>query len=115
MFLILGGVIETTVLMIGSLGYHYIQGLSWIDGTLNSAMVITGNGPAFPPHTGAGKIFQIIFSLIGVIGFIMILSVILSPVFHRILHSFHIAPDQARGELKKRSDVPSDSPPNTSA
>ena len=94
-FAILGIIIEAAAIFIGTMGYHFLENLNWLDGTLNAAMVITGNGPAFPPHTEAAKIFQILFSVTGVISFVVVLSVIIAPVFHRILHHFHIAPDES--------------------
>jgi hypothetical protein len=100
-FAFLGIAIEGAVILIGSMGFHYIGGLNWLDGALNATMVITGNGPAFEPQTEGAKIFQIIFSLSGVIGFVLILSVMLAPVFHRVLHHFHIAPDDSAPKTMK--------------
>lgn len=100
-FAVLGIIIEVAAIVIGSLGFHYIGGLPWLDGVLNAAMVITGNGPAFAPQTDGAKIFQIIFSLTSVIGFVLVLSVILAPVLHRVLHHFHMAPDDSAPKAKK--------------
>jgi hypothetical protein len=100
-FAVLGITIEVAVLLIGSLGFHYVGGLNWIDSALNATMVITGNGPAFEPQTKGAKIFQIIFTLSGVIGFVLILSVMLAPVLHRVLHHFHITPDDSPSKIKK--------------
>ena len=100
MFVILGIFIEILAILMGSLGFHFLGGLSWLDGMLNATMVITGNGPAFEPHTTGAKIFQIIFSLGGVILFVLVLSVILAPVLHRVLHHFHLAPDESTSKVK---------------
>ena len=100
-FAILGLTIEIAVIVIGALGFHYIGGLKWLDGALNATMVITGNGPAFTPHSEGAKLFQILFSLIGVICFILILSVMLVPALHRVLHHFHVAPDDSAMKPKK--------------
>lgn len=99
-FVVLGITIEISVILIGCLGYHFIGGLSWLNGALNATMVITGNGPVFQPQTDGAKIFQIIFSLSGVIVFILILSVMLAPVLHRVLHRFNIAPDESNQKTK---------------
>lgn len=88
-FAFMGIIIETLTIFIGSLGFHFIEGLSWLNSILNATMVITGNGPSFEAHSNTGKIFQIIFSVAGVIIFVLVISVILVPVFHRVLHSFH--------------------------
>ncbi len=86
---LLGMAMEALLILAGSLGFHYIERLTWLDACLNTAMVITGNGPPYEAQTSAGKIFQIVFGLIGVIMFALVLSVVLVPVFHRVLHSFH--------------------------
>jgi hypothetical protein len=100
-FIVLGITIEAVSILIGSLGFHYIGGLSWLDGILNATMIITGNGPPFEPQTAGAKMFQIIFSLIGVIAFVLVLSLILLPVLHRILHHFNIAPESGPKAKKK--------------
>lgn len=81
------------LLIAGTLGIHYTEGLDWLDAALDTAMLITGNGPPREAHTAAGKIFQILFGIFGVIGFVLVLSLILIPIFHRIMHRFHIVPD----------------------
>jgi hypothetical protein len=100
-FAALGIIIEAAAILIGCLGFHYIGGLNWLDGSLNAAMVITGNGPAVEPQTICAKIFQMIFSLSGVITFVLVVSVVLSPVLHRVLHHFHVAPDESAPNAKK--------------
>ena len=43
--------------IIGILGYHFLEGLAWIDAALNSAMILGGMGPVDRLHTTAGKLF----------------------------------------------------------
>ena len=93
MFVLLAVAAETLIICIGSVGYHYLEGLGWLDAALNTAMVITGNGPPYEVQSDAGKIFQIVFSLLGVIVFALVVSVVLAPVFHRVLHAFHADAD----------------------
>lgn len=88
--LLLALFLETLITGAGSLGFHYIEGLSWIDAALNTEMVITGNGPPYGAQSDAGKLFQMLFTLIGVVLFVLVISVVLAPVFHRVLHHFHV-------------------------
>jgi Ion channel len=74
----------------GATGYHYLEGLDWLDATLNAAMIMTGNGPAHLPQTPTGKIFAICNALLGVILFVAVIGMLLTPLFHRMLHAFHI-------------------------
>ena len=72
------------------LGYHLIEGLSWVDAFLNSAMLLGGMGPVDQLHTTAGKIFAGIYALYSGIVFLVIAGVLFAPIFHRMLHHFHL-------------------------
>ncbi|HXV43253.1 MAG TPA: hypothetical protein VEC96_09335, partial [Anaerolineae bacterium] len=45
-------------LTIGTLGYHYLQSLPWLDALLNASMILSGMGPVNIPETTAGKWFS---------------------------------------------------------
>ena len=49
--------IITASLLIGMVGYRSLEGLSWMDAFLNSAMLLGGMGPVNTPITGGGKLF----------------------------------------------------------
>jgi hypothetical protein len=76
-------------LMIGAMGYHYCAELSWLDAVLNAAMILTGMGPVSPLSTPSAKIFATLYALFSGIVFLAIASVLLAPVFHRLLHRLH--------------------------
>lgn len=77
-------------LLIGIIGYHFSEGMPWIDAFLNSAMLMGGMGPVGELQTTAGKMFAGIYALY--CGFILLLSVgiFMTPIFHRLLHHFHL-------------------------
>jgi hypothetical protein len=77
-------------LMAGMLGYHAFEGLSWLDGFLNSAMLLGGMGPVNPPLTAAGKLFAGIYALYAGLVFIVTAALVVTPVLHRVLHRFHL-------------------------
>jgi hypothetical protein len=83
--LIIGG-----SLLIGMAGYHFLENLSWVDAFLNSAMLLGGMGPVDPLHTVAGKIFAGLYSLYSGIVFLIVAGVLFAPIFHRMLHHFHL-------------------------
>ena len=56
---------------VGMLGYGHFEGLPWIDGFLNSAMLLGGMGPVNPPLTAAGKLFAGIYALYAGLVFIV--------------------------------------------
>jgi hypothetical protein len=81
-------------LLLGVLGYHIIERLAWLDALLNAAMILGSMGPVDPVRTSAGKVFASLYALYSGIVFIVVASVMLAPVVHRILHHFHIAGDE---------------------
>ena len=80
-------------LIAGVLGYHFIAGLPWIDALLNAAMILTGMGPVDPMKDSASKLFATAYALFSGVVFLSAVGIFLAPVFHRIIHSFHIDED----------------------
>jgi hypothetical protein len=74
---------------VGILGYHYIAGLRWIDSLLNASMILGGMGPVDPLTTNGAKIFASCYALFSGLAFIGIVSVLLAPFVHRLLHRVH--------------------------
>ena len=77
-------------LAIGVLGYHYLENLTWIDALLNSAMLLGGMGPVNPLYTVVGKLFASFYALFAGLVFLVVTSILFAPVFHRLIHHFHI-------------------------
>ena len=73
----------------GILGYHYVAGLSWIDSLMNASMILAGMGPVDPLSTNEAKIFASFYALFSGLAFIGIVSVLLAPFVHRMLHRIH--------------------------
>jgi hypothetical protein len=76
-------------LVIGIAGYAYFEGLPWLDGFVNSAMLLGGMGPVDAPKTDAGKLFAGLYALYAGLVFIATAGVALAPMLHRMLHKFH--------------------------
>src|SRR5256885_11484176 len=83
-------VILVLALTIGTLGYHFAAGFSWIDAFLNASMILTGMGPVGELNTVCGKLFASFFALFSGVVFLTIMAVTLGPVLHRLMHRFHI-------------------------
>jgi hypothetical protein len=77
-------------LMIGSFGYHFTEGMPWLDATLNAAMILSGMGPVNVLETSAGKVFAIFYCLFSGVAFITMAAILFGPVAHRFLHRFHL-------------------------
>lgn len=81
-------------LLAGVLGYHFIAGLPWIDSLLNASMILTGMGPVDPMRDNASKLFASAYAVFSGVVFLSAVAIVLSPVFHRIVHAFHIGEDE---------------------
>ncbi len=79
---------------IGMLGYHYFEGLSWIDSLLNASMILGGMGPVNALQTNAGKIFASFYALYSGVLLLASFGVLAAPIYHRFLHRFHLAEDK---------------------
>src|SRR6187551_3688774 len=74
----------------GMLGYHLLEGVSWIDAFLNAAMLLGGMGPVNLPVTYGGKLFAGLYALYCGLVVIFVAGILLAPVAHRVLHKFHM-------------------------
>ena len=85
-------------LALGSAGYHFLDGLGWVDSFLNASMILGGMGPVDPLRSTSAKLFASFYALYA--GFVLLISVgiIVAPVFHRLLHRFHL--EEESGERK---------------
>lgn len=77
-------------LSVGVLGYHLIAGLDWVDALLNASMILSGMGPVDPLTTVAAKVFASIYALTSGLVFIGATGILLTPLFHHVLHVFHL-------------------------
>ena len=84
-------------LMLGASGYHYAEGLPWLDATLNASMILTGMGPVNELHTDAGKVFAIFYSLFSGVVFLTMAAMLFGPVLHRFLHRLHLEIETGNG------------------
>lgn len=75
--------------LVGMAGYHWIAHLSWIDAFVNACMLLGGMGPVGDLTGNPAKIFAGIFALYSGLVFLAITALILTPVFHRVIHRFH--------------------------
>jgi hypothetical protein len=77
----------------GMAGYHYFEGLSWIDAFTNAAMILSGMGPLAQPATTNGKIFAGLYALYSGFAVLIIAGIIFAPIVHRFLHHLHAEED----------------------
>ena len=80
----------------GVLGYHFIAGLAWVDALLDASMILGGMGPVNPLESNAAKVFASIYALLSGLVLIGATGILLAPVFHWVLHRFHLEQQNER-------------------
>lgn len=89
--ILLALVIMGICLVIGVAGYHYTEGISWIDSVHQASMILSGMGPIVTDfHTDGGKIFSSAYALFSGVVFITNMGIILAPAAHRLFHRLHL-------------------------
>ncbi|MCX6170398.1 MAG: hypothetical protein NTX65_13715 [Ignavibacteriales bacterium] len=83
-------------LIIGILGYRFIEGMSWIDSLLNASMILGGMGPVGEMHRDAGKFFASMYALFSGIIFLVTVGIIIAPAVHRFLHRLHVEDEEEK-------------------
>jgi hypothetical protein len=91
-----GALTIAAALAIGMAGYEYFAGMGAVDAYLNSAMILSGMGPIGDLPTNAAKIFAGTYAIFCGLLIFAVAGLILAPVFHRVLHKFHVE-DDAKG------------------
>lgn len=89
--------VVVVALAVGILGYRITEGMSWIDALLNASMILGGMGPVDQLHTQAGKLFASAYALFSGVVFLVVAGVLFAPLFHRLLHRFHLDDDDEPG------------------
>lgn len=92
-FFALAVFIDCVALAVGAIGFRCTEGFGWLDCVVNSAMIITGNGPIDKLTTTGGKLFASGNALLGEALYVIVTAVLLAPIFHRLLHWFHMKPE----------------------
>jgi hypothetical protein len=77
-------------LIVGTIGYRFTADMSWVDAFYNASLILSGMGPATELETNSAKIFASFYSLYSGLAVIAVTGMLLMPVFHRILHKFHV-------------------------
>lgn len=79
--------------IIGTIGYHHVGQLKWIDSFHMACMILTGMGPVADMTSDKAKLFSSFYALYSGVAFLSITAVIFAPIIHRLLHILHIQDD----------------------
>lgn len=97
-----GSALIAISLFAGMWGYHYFEGMPWVDSFANASMILSGMGPLSNMRSDAGKIFAGCYALYSGLALITITAIVFAPIVHRFLHRLHVDIDEE--EAKKLSD-----------
>ena len=97
-------VLVVVSLLVGMIGYHALESLSWTDAFLNAAMILGGMGPVSTLVTSGGKLFAGFYALYSGLVVILVAGILLAPLVHRMLHKFHAETQSDGGARKPDSD-----------
>jgi hypothetical protein len=84
LLILLGGV------GLGTVGYHALGKLNWIDAFLNASMILSGMGPVDRMETTTAKLFAAFYALFSGMVFVAVISVVVAPWVHRLFHWIHL-------------------------
>jgi hypothetical protein len=92
-FVLLAVLFISTSLIVGVAGYHYTEGLPWIDALLNASMILGGMGPVNELHNWQSKLFASFYALFSCFVALGLIGIMVAPLMHRVLHRYHSDPD----------------------
>ena len=84
------GLLVAVSLIVGTVGFKLFSGMLWVDAFLNASMLLGGMGPVGELGGRGGKLFAALYALYAGLVFLIVASFLFAPVFHRVLHHFHI-------------------------
>jgi hypothetical protein len=87
-------------LAVGMAGYGGFEGMSIVDAFVNAAMILSGMGPVTILNTVGGRIFAGFYAIISGIVIFGVAGIALAPVYHRMIHRFHLQDDDEAAPKK---------------
>lgn len=90
------GLLVLASLIVGTIGFMTTMHLDFLEAFLNASMLLGGMGPVDNPANSAGKIFASLYALYAGLVFLIVASFLFAPVFHRVLHRFHVEQDEEK-------------------
>lgn len=81
--------------LMGTLGYHHVADLDWIDSFHMACMILTGMGPVVEMASDKAKLFSSFYALYSGVAFLSITAVFFAPIIHRLLHILHVQDDSS--------------------
>jgi hypothetical protein len=83
----------------GTVIFRFVVRQTWDLAFLNAAMLLSGMGPVGTLGGGAaGSVAAALFALYSGLVFLVVAGLLFAPMFHRVLHRFHLDVEQDRAK-----------------
>jgi len=73
-----------SIMLIGTLGFHWLEGYSYVDAFYFTSMIATAQGAPIEPVTTAGKLFACFMAFISIGAVVTAFGFILGPFFGKL-------------------------------
>ena len=88
--LLVGLIFIVCALLFGMCGYHYFEGMLWIDAFENASMILSGMGPVQQLEHHSAKLFAGFYALFCGLGFIAMMALVFTPLMHHLFRKIHL-------------------------
>jgi uncharacterized membrane protein len=95
----------SAVLIVGTIGFHLIEGSSIVDSFYFISMLATAQGPATTPSTAAGKIFSSAMAFVSVGTVVAALGFLFGPFFGAVWREGVLKAEEEEARLKEREEA----------
>ena len=89
-------------LLLGIAGYMFFERKNLVDAYDNAAMILSGMGPFDIALTPGGRIFEGTYAIYSGLVVVLVMGLILAPLFHRVLHTFHVESEDEEQKQEKK-------------
>ena len=99
--ILLVAAIVAVALVVGTIGYMVVsrgnENLDLVDSFLEASMLLSGAGPLYTERNSSDtlKLFSSLYALFGTLIVVSSVSILASPIVHRVLHRLHL--ERGRG------------------
>lgn len=104
-FVGIGVSLYVAAIVVGMVGFHFLERLGWLEAALDASMILTSNGAVAAAWTPGQRLFQMAYAVLGGVVFVLVASVLLAPVIHRVLHAYHLEPEDAEEEARSETEA----------
>lgn len=96
--LVVASLIVAASVVVGTMGYHLLARLQWVDAFLNASMILSGMGPVDRLETTPAKLFAALYALFSGLVLVSVIGITVAPWLHRLFHLIHLDDSDASAD-----------------